>query len=373
MRKPPRPDRPAKPSGPRRPAGSVQRPEEGRWGRPRRRPEGPGESAGPPNERRGPRRPSSPPRSQRREPRFPSPEPRFPSPAPRASSPEPRTPSPAPRPEPRTTSPSPRFSSPERSVPGPRSPVPVRDAAAAWVVGFHAVLAALEHQRDRVEVVCIAEGTVGGRAGRVLDAARSAGVRCHPLARRQLDEIAAGTAHNGFAARLAPVALAAAGALLELPGPVCLIGLDTLEDPHNLGAVARLAAGLGLGGIVVSGPHPPPLGGAVAKVAAGTLPLVRIAHVGSLGDFARQAKDAGFWVVGADMEGTPVTGFELPERLLLCLGAEAGGLRAKTRAALDATVAIPLAAGVESLNLSVATAILAWEWRRRHSEPGNRQ
>jgi 23S rRNA (guanosine2251-2'-O)-methyltransferase len=127
----------------------------------------------------------------------------------------------------------------------------------------------------------------------------------------------------------------------------------------------RVAAGLGIAGVVISGPHPPPLSGAVAKVAAGTLPLVRIAHVGSLGDFARQAKDAGFWVVGADMEGTSVTTFDLPDRLLLCLGAEAGGLRAKTRAALDATVSIPLAAGVESLNLSVATAILAWEWRRR--------
>jgi 23S rRNA (guanosine2251-2'-O)-methyltransferase len=252
----------------------------------------------------------------------------------------------------------------ERPVPGPRSPV-AGPPAAEWVVGFHAVLAALEHQGDRVEVVCIGEGTAGGRAGRVLAAVRAAGVRCHPMPRRQLDEIAAGAAHNGFAARLAPVALAAAGSLLEVYGPACLIGLDSPEDPHNLGAVVRVAAGLGLAGVVVSGPHPPPLAGAVAKVAAGTLPLVRLAHVGSLGDFARQAKDAGFWVVGAAMEGSPVSSFELPDRLLLCLGAEATGLRAKTRAALDATVAIPLAAGVESLNLSVATAILAWEWRRR--------
>jgi len=242
----------------------------------------------------------------------------------------------------------------------------VRHAAADWVVGFHAVLAAIEHTPDRVELVCVAEGAGGGRGRRIVEAARAAGARCHPIPRRQLDEIAAGAAHNGVAARLAPVGLADAGALLALPGPICLLGLDSLEDPHNLGAVVRLAAGLGLGGIVVSGPYPPPLGGAVAKVAAGTLPLVRIAHVGSLGDFARQAKDAGFWVVGADMAGASVTGFELPDRLLLCLGAEAGGLRAKTRAALDATVAIPLAAGVESLNLSVATAILAWEWRRRH-------
>ena len=255
------------------------------------------------------------------------------------------------------------------AVPVPRVPSPGSEGAAEWVVGFHAVLAALEHNAGKVEVVLVAEGAGGGRGRRIVDAARSAGARCHPSQRRQLDEIAGGTAHNGFAARLSPVAFADPAALLGLPGPVCLIGLDTPEDPHNLGAVVRVVAGLGLGGIVVSGPHPPPLGGAVAKVAAGTLPLVRLAHVGSLGDFARQAKDAGFWVVGADAAGEPAPGFELPERLLLCLGAEAGGLRAKTRAALDATIAIPLTAGVESLNLSVATAILAWEWRRGHPLP----
>ncbi len=263
----------------------------------------------------------------------------------------------APGPEPKAPSPEPRAPSPEAGVDG------------SWVVGFHAVLAALEHEAARVEVVCVGEGSQGGRARRVLEAARSVGVRCHPIPRRQLDEIAGGASHNGFALRLAPVAFADSGALLELPSPVCLIGLDTPEDPHNLGAVVRVVAGLGLGGIVVSGPHPPPLGGAVAKVAAGTLPLVRLAHVGSLGDFARQAQAAGFWVLGADAGGVPVNGPELPERLLLCLGAEASGLRAKTRAALDETVAIPLAAGVESLNLSVATAILAWEWRRRFPLP----
>lgn len=237
------------------------------------------------------------------------------------------------------------------------------------MVGFHTVLAALEHDADRIEVVCVAEGLSGGRAGRVIEAARGAGIRCHPIPRRQLDEIAGGTAHNGFGARLAPIAFADPGRLLELPSPCCLIGLDSPEDPHNLGAIVRVAAGLGLAGIVVSGPHPPPLGGAVAKVAAGTLPLVRLAHVGSLGDFARQAQAGGFWVVGADAAGPAVGRVELPERLLLCLGAEAGGLRAKTRSAIDELVAIPLAAGVESLNLSVATAILAWEWRRRYPLP----
>ncbi len=239
-----------------------------------------------------------------------------------------------------------------------------------WVVGFHAVLAVLEREAARVEVVWIADGLGGPRARQVLDAARAAGVRFNSVPRRKLDDAAAGNAHNGLAARLAPAPLAEPETLLSLEGQVCLIGLDGLEDGHNLGAVVRTAAAFGLGGVVVGGPHPPPLGGAAAKVAAGSLSLVRIAHVGALGDFALAAKEAGFWVYGAEAGGTPLDRVDLPDRLVLCLGAEAGGLRAKTRKALDGTLAIPISGEVESLNLSVAAGVLAWEWRRRFPTKG---
>jgi 23S rRNA (guanosine2251-2'-O)-methyltransferase len=239
-----------------------------------------------------------------------------------------------------------------------------------WVVGFHAVLAVLEREAARVEVVWIADGLGGPRARQVLDAARAAGVRFNSVPRRKLDDAAAGNAHNGLAARLAPAPLAEPETLLSLEGQVWLIGLDGLEDGHNLGAVVRTAAAFGLGGVVVGGPHPPPLGGAAAKVAAGSLSLVRIAHVGALGDFALAAKEAGFWVYGAEAGGTPLDRVDLPDRLVLCLGAEAGGLRAKTRKALDGTLAIPISGEVESLNLSVAAGVLAWEWRRRFPTKG---
>ncbi|MFZ5786506.1 MAG: TrmH family RNA methyltransferase, partial [Acidobacteriota bacterium] len=153
--------------------------------------------------------------------------------------------------------------------------------------------------------------------------------------------------------------------MLELPAPVCLLGLDGIEDGRNLGAVIRVAAAFGLGGVIVGGPHPPPLGGAAAKVAAGSLPRVPVGHVGALGDFATRAKQAGFWAFGAATGGDSVSRVDLPDRLLLCLGAEAGGLRSKTERALDGVIGIPIADGVESLNLAVATGILAWEWRKR--------
>jgi tRNA G18 (ribose-2'-O)-methylase SpoU len=75
-------------------------------------------------------------------------------------------------------------------------------------------------------------------------------------------------------------------------------------------------------------------------------------------------------VFGADARGRPVDSLELPDRLVLCLGAEGAGLRAKTRSALDEVVAIPVAAGVESLNLAVAAGILSFEWRRRFAGGG---
>jgi 23S rRNA (guanosine2251-2'-O)-methyltransferase len=233
-----------------------------------------------------------------------------------------------------------------------------------WVFGFHAVLAALQHEPARVEVVCVAEGAGGKRANEVLALARAQGVRFSSLPRRELDRLAAGAAHNGFAARLAPAPLAAVEELLAQQAPVCLLGLDGVQDPRNLGAVIRVAAAFGLGGVVLAGPHPPPLGGAAAKVAAGTLPLVPVARVGSLGDLARRAQEQGFVVLGADAQGEAITAVEWPDRLLLCVGGEEG-LRAKTTRFLDGRVAIPMDPRVESLNLAVACGILAWEWRRR--------
>lgn len=231
-------------------------------------------------------------------------------------------------------------------------------------MGFHAVVAALEREPSRVEVVWLGEGVGGSRARTVLELVRHAGVRFAVVPRRELDRVAEGAAHNGFAARLAPAPLADAEDLLRIPAPTCLLGLDGVQDPHNLGAVIRVAAAFSLGGVVVAGPHPPPLGGAAAKVAAGTLPLVKVARVGSLGDFARLAREEGFAVLGADAQGEPVDKVDLPERLLLCLGGEEG-LRAKTQRFLDGIVAIPISREVESLNVAVACGILAWEWRRR--------
>jgi 23S rRNA (guanosine2251-2'-O)-methyltransferase len=81
-------------------------------------------------------------------------------------------------------------------------------------------------------------------------------------------------------------------------------------------------------------------------------------------DALSTAREAGYWVFGADADGTPVDQVKRTPRWVLCVGAEGRGLRAKTRSWVDELVAIPMAPGVESLNLSVSAGILLWELRR---------
>jgi 23S rRNA (guanosine2251-2'-O)-methyltransferase len=230
-----------------------------------------------------------------------------------------------------------------------------------WVVGFHAVLAVLEADRP-VEVVWLQDGRRDGRLARVETVARARGLSPRRVPRRRLDEVALGQPHNGCALRSAPVALQTIDDLIRPEGePGSLVLLDAVDDPHNLGAVVRSAAAFGIDGVIVAGPSAPPLAGAAAKAAAGQLERVPLARVNVAADALRTLRDAGYWVIGAAMDGTPSPEIDPTSRWVLCIGSEHKGLRAKTRSAIDEFMAIPMAEGVESLNLSVAAGVLMYE------------
>lgn len=236
-----------------------------------------------------------------------------------------------------------------------------------WIVGFHAVLAVLETDRS-VELVWLQDGRRDGRLARLETVARERGLSPRRVPRRRLDEVARGQPHNGCALRTAPVALKTVDELVRREGePASLVLLDTMDDPHNLGAVVRSAAAFGIDGIIIAGPSAPPLGGAAAKAAAGHLERVPLARINVAADALRTLRDAGYWVIGAAMEGTPSREIDPTNRWVLCIGSEHKGLRAKTRSAIDEFTAIPMAEGVESLNLSVAAGVLLYELTTRES------
>ncbi len=212
-----------------------------------------------------------------------------------------------------------------------------------------------------MDLVLVLKGRRDRRVSGIVDLARSRGVPVRFVDRARLEREGGGTVRGGVVARVAEKAYVPLESLVRPAGePGRVILLDGVTDPHNAGAVIRSAAAFGIDGVVLAGPGAPPMGGALASAAAGQLERVPVARAGSAGDTLRVFRDAGYWVYGAAMEGTPIPLVQPSDRWVLALGSEGRGLRAKTRAFVDELVAVPMRPGVESLNVSVAAAILAY-------------
>ena len=230
-----------------------------------------------------------------------------------------------------------------------------------WTVGFHAVLGVLEGDQP-VDALLLQQDRRDARIKKIRAAARRRSIRYDLVSRARLDRVAGGVAHNGCALRTAPISFVPLEDLMAAADePWRLLLLDDVLDPHNLGAVIRTAATFAVDGLVIAGPSAPPLGGAVAKAAAGHLGRVKVAREKVAADALTSLRANGYWVFAADAAGTELQDVRSCERWVLCVGAEEKGLRAKTRSQVDEFVAIPMAEGVESLNLSVSAGILLWE------------
>lgn len=148
-----------------------------------------------------------------------------------------------------------------------------------------------------------------------------------------------------------------------------LLVLDHVEDPHNVGAVARSALAAGMTGMVVSARRAAPLSATAFKAAAGALETLPVAVVGSIPETLSRLHSLGVWTVGLDGNAeSNLFGLELlAEPVALVLGAEGVGLRALVRKRCEVLASIPIAGDVESLNVSVAAALASFEVMRVRS------
>jgi 23S rRNA (guanosine2251-2'-O)-methyltransferase len=158
------------------------------------------------------------------------------------------------------------------------------------------------------------------------------------------------------------------GAELLMRADPFIVALDELQDPQNLGAIARSAECAGVSGLVICERRAAAVTPAVVKASAGAVEHLRIARVRNMADFLGEAKDAGAWCYGADGGGE--TAYDAPDYtggVVLVMGAEGTGLRPRVAKACDALVALPLHGRTESLNASAAAAVLMYEILQRRS------
>jgi 23S rRNA (guanosine2251-2'-O)-methyltransferase len=183
---------------------------------------------------------------------------------------------------------------------------------------------------------------------------------------RDLAEAAGTRDHQGVLAYCEPYGYADAYALAigERPLIVCL---DQVSDPHNLGAVCRAVDGAGASGVVLPSHGSARVTAAVCRASAGAVEHVKVAVVTNLARYLAEVKGQDLWVFAAAAEegATPMWEADLAGGAALVLGAEGRGLRPLVRKTCDAAVSIPLAGRVESLNVSVAAAVLLYESARQ--------
>lgn len=183
---------------------------------------------------------------------------------------------------------------------------------------------------------------------------------------KALNELAGTRDHQGVVARVEPFRYADAYELAAEADPL-LVALDQVTDPRNLGAVIRSAEGAGATGVILPAHHSARVTPAVARSSAGAVEHLPVAVVPNLARYLNEVKGPRLWVYAADAAGTPMGEMDLSGGLSLVFGAEGKGLRPLVRRACDATVSIPLTGTVESLNVSVAAAVLLYEARRQRA------
>ncbi|HEX6782338.1 MAG TPA: 23S rRNA (guanosine(2251)-2'-O)-methyltransferase RlmB [Solirubrobacterales bacterium] len=181
----------------------------------------------------------------------------------------------------------------------------------------------------------------------------------------ELEQLCGSPDHQGVVAEVDPYPYGDPVGLLKREGSL-LVALDQVQDPRNLGAVCRSAEFAGAAGVIVPERRSASVTPVVCKTSAGAVEHIEVAHVRNLADWLAEAKEAGFWIWGADAEAEQAPwSTDLTGSTVIVLGGEGKGLRPRVAAACDGLVALPQRGKVDSLNVSAAATALLFEALRQ--------
>jgi len=241
------------------------------------------------------------------------------------------------------------------------------------VYGRMPVLEALLDRRAVVEQLIVARSARGESVERILAAAAARNVRVERADAHRVTRISRNGRHDqGVVADVASPRLAELDEWLAAhpSGAVALIVLDGLTNPANAGMIIRSAVGAGLDGVVLPRAGSPEVGPLVVKASAGIALWAPIMRVTTAAEAARALMAAEVTVMGLRAgQGQPLWEAEIPERVALVVGNETDGVSPRVASLASSWCTVPLAGGVESLNVASAAAVVAFELARRRSLP----
>lgn len=234
------------------------------------------------------------------------------------------------------------------------------------VYGRHSVIALLESDRQINRLWLIPKLKKDSQFAELLKQAKKKGAFIDEVTNQRLDILTRKANHQGIVAQVAPYHYLPLSELIEqakakTQTPLILVA-DSIEDPHNLGAIVRTAEAFGVQGLIIPQRRAVGVTSTVIKVAAGALENIPIARVVNLNKSIKQLQEAGFWIYGMAAQSSKLlhkTNF--PKAVVLVVGSEGKGLGSLVEKNCDELVAIPLLGKTPSLNASVATSIFIYE------------
>ena len=241
------------------------------------------------------------------------------------------------------------------------------------LAGFHAVVARLRHAPSSIKEIYVEASRRDKRMLSFMQQVKDAKVKLMSVPTERLDGLAKGTRHQGVVAlaeenKLALDIIEVLDWLEDSKQVPLFLVLDGVTDPHNLGACLRTADAAGVHAVIAPKDRAVGLNATVQRVACGAAETVPYLMVTNLARTLRQLKERGVWLVGTDDEATDnLYAVDARRPMAWVMGAEGEGMRRLTRETCDELVTIPMAGSVESLNVSVASAVCLYETVRQRA------
>lgn len=216
-----------------------------------------------------------------------------------------------------------------------------------------------------IDRLFVLDGCQDGPVKSIIREAKKTDVIITFVQKERLDQLSQTGKHQGVIAYAAAYEYAEVEDILKAAEdkgePPFIILLDSIEDPHNLGAIIRTAHQAGVHGVIIPKRRAVGLTATVAKTSAGAINYLPVAKVTNLSTTIEELKEKGLWFVCADMDGELMYKMNLKGPIGLVIGSEGEGVGRLVKEKCDFVAKIPMYGQVDSLNASVATGVLAYE------------
>ena len=238
------------------------------------------------------------------------------------------------------------------------------------IIGRNPVAEAIKSGRE-IDKIMVKKGEIEGSLRPIIKKARDMGIPVIEADKNKLSELAEGGNHQGVIAYAAAHDYASLDDIFkkaeEKGEPPFIVILDKITDPHNFGSIIRTANCAGAHGIIIPKRGSVGLNEVVAKTSAGAIEYVPVAKVTNIAQTIDALKERGVWVAGAEAGGDTMYKTDLSGSMALVIGSEGEGISRLVKEKCDFLVEIPMFGDVNSLNASVAAAVLMYEVVRRRN------